>query len=330
MTDANSLPPVPIGHTAGFHALRDIPVAAAGETAGDIQRRLAQRRYDLVDPVFMCDAERRPLGHCRLTDILAADPLQPVNELLRDKLPAVPESMDQEHAAALARRHHLTALPVTDRGGRLIGCVPPAALIDISRHEHAEDISRLAGIVHQIDHARIAAEASPWRRLRDRLPWLIVGLSGSMVATAVMARFEHVLASQLAVAFFIPAIVYLADAIGTQTEAVAVRALSLPHGPLARMLIGEVATGALIGCVLGAITWIAVLLAFQDMRLATAVGAAIFVAGSVATSCGLLLPWLLARLGADPAFGSGPVATVIQDVLSLLIYFAIVGALFPI
>jgi magnesium transporter len=330
MTEANSLPPVPIGHTAGFYALRDIPVAATGETAGDIQRRLAQRRYDLVDPVFMCDAERRPLGHCRLTDILAADPQQPVNELLRDKLPAVPESMDQEHAAALARRHHLTALPITDRGGRLIGCVPPSALIDISRHEHAEDISRLAGIVHQIDHARIAAEASPWRRLRDRLPWLIVGLSGSMVATAVMARFEHVLASQLAVAFFIPAIVYLADAIGTQTEAVAVRALSLPHGPLARMLIGEVATGALIGCVLGAITWIAVLLAFQDMRLATAVGAAILVAGAVATSCGLLLPWLLVRLGTDPAFGSGPVATVIQDVLSLLIYFAIVGALFSI
>jgi magnesium transporter len=66
------------------------------------------------------------------------------------------------------------------------------------------------------------------------------------------------------------------------------------------------------------------------MRLATAVGAAILVAGSVATSCGLLLPWLLAKLGTDPAFGSGPVATVIQDVLSLLIYFVIVGALFNI
>jgi magnesium transporter len=330
MTKAKAHPAIPIGHTAGFHTLRDIPIATTGETAGDVQARLTQQRYDLVDPIFLCDGQRRPLGHCRLTDILAAKPSQPISDLLRDELPAVPESMDQEHAAALARRHHLTALPVIDRGGRLIGCVPPAALIDITRHEHAEDISRLAGIVHQIDHARIAAEAPPWRRLRDRLPWLIVGLIGSMVATAVVARFEHVLANQLAVAFFIPAIVYLADAIGTQTEAVAVRALSLPHGPLARMLIGEVATGALIGGALGAITWIAVLLAFQDMRLATAVGAAILVAGSVATSCGLLLPWLLAKLGTDPAFGSGPVATVIQDVLSLLIYFVIVGALFNI
>jgi magnesium transporter len=330
MQAAQSHRPTPIGYTAGFHALRDIPVAVAGETAGDIQARLAQRRYDLVDPIFLCDGERRPLGHCRLTDILAAKPSQPLRELVRDEMPVVPESMDQEHAAALARRHRLTALPVTDGAGRLLGCVPPAALIDISRHEHAEDISRLAGILHHVDHARIAAEASPWRRLWGRLPWLFVGLAGSMIATSVMAHFEHMLASQLAVAFFIPAIVYLADAIGTQTEAVVVRALSQPHGSMMHMLIGEVATGALIGTVLGAITWGIVFVAFHDMRLASAVGAAILIAGSLATTCGLLLPWLLSRMGADPAFGSGPVATVIQDVLSLLVYFAIVGWLFSI
>jgi magnesium transporter len=330
MEPAQSHRPTLIGHTAGFHTLRDIPVAYGGETAGDIQARLAQRRYDLVDPIFLCDAERRPLGHCRLTDILAANPSQPVRELVRDDLPAVPESMDQEHAAALARRHHLTALPVTDSAGRLIGCVPPAALIDISRHEHAEDISRLAGIVHHVDHARIAAEASPWRRLRGRLPWLFVGLAGSMIATSIMAHYEQMLASQLAVAFFIPAIVYLTDAIGTQTEAVAVRALSQPHGPLVHMLIGEVATGALIGTVLGTITWVIVFVAFHDTRLASAVGATILVAGSLATTCGLLLPWVLSKLGTDPAFGSGPVATVIQAILSLLVYFLIVGWLFGI
>ncbi len=322
--------PIPISHTVGFHILHDIPIAFTGETAGDTQARLAQRRYDLVDPIFLCDGERRPLGHCRLTDVLSAPPSQPVNELLRDELPAVPESMDQEHGAALARRHHLTALPVTDSAGRLLGCVPPAALIDISRHEHAEDISRLAGIVHHVDHARIAAEASPWRRLRGRLPWLFVGLAGSMIATSIMAHYEQMLASQLAVAFFIPAIIYLTDAIGTQTEAVAVRALSQPHGPLVHMLIGEVATGALIGTVLGAITWVIIFVAFHDMRLASAVGATILIAGSLATTCGLLLPWLLSKLGTDPAFGSGPVATVIQAILSLLVYFLIVGWLFGI
>lgn len=328
MDERSAAVPVPIAHTAGFHTLRDLPIGHAGEKVADLLQRLRQRRYDVIDPIFVCDADRRPMGSTSLSEILTANPSEPLDRLLHRDVPLAPESMDQEHAAALARLHQLTALAVVDGEGRLTGCLPSAALIAIVSHEHAEDISRLAGIVHQVNHARIAAEAPPWRRLRDRLPWLIVGLLGSMVATTVMAQFEHLLARELAVAFFIPAIVYLADAIGTQTEAVAVRALSMPHGPLARMLGGEMATGALIGGVLGALAWIAVFVAFRDMRLAWAVAIAVLVAGSVATTCGLLLPWLLARFGMDPAFGSGPVATVIQDVLSLLIYFAIVILLF--
>jgi magnesium transporter len=66
---------------------------------------------------------------------------------------------------------------------------------------------------------------------RDRLPWLLVGLMGSVLATFVMTRFEHTLQSQVVIAFFVPGLVYLADAIGTQTEAIAVRGLSLSHAP---------------------------------------------------------------------------------------------------
>lgn len=85
--------------------------------------------------------------------------------------------------------------------------------------------------------------------------------------------------------------------------------------------------GLLIGLVLGALAFPAVLLGYGDMRLALAVGAAILVAGGIATSVGLVFPWLLMRFGTDPAFGSGPVATIIQDVLSLLTYFLIVTVL---
>jgi magnesium transporter len=148
-----------------------------------------------------------------------------------------------------------------------------------------------------------------------------------MVATFVVSRFEEVLQSRVSVAFFVPGIVYLADAIGTQTEAIVVRGLSLSHAPIGRLLAGEMRTGALIGLCLGGLALPLVLLAFGDLRLALAVAVAIGCAGTVATSIGMLLPWFLALRGKDPAFGSGPVATIIQDVLSLLIYFAVVRAL---
>lgn len=144
-----------------------------------------------------------------------------------------------------------------------------------------------------------------------------------MLAAGLVSRFDRVLERNLAVAFFVPAIVYLADAIGTQTEAVVVRGLSLSRLSLGTLLASEVRTGLLIGLTLAVLSFPLVILGFGDVRLGVAVAAAILVAGGVATAIGLVLPWLLHRMGSDPALGSGPVATIIQDLLSLLIYFAI-------
>jgi magnesium transporter len=165
--------------------------------------------------------------------------------------------------------------------------------------------------------------------VRDRLPWLIVGLVGSAAAASVMAGYEATLSRNVVIAFFVPAIVYLADAIGTQTEAVAVRGLSLTHAPLGAILLREITAGFLIGLALALVAGPAIAFWFADVRLAFAVSASIVAAGTVATTIGLLLPWTLSRFGLDPAFGSGPVATVIQDVLSLIVYFALVVAVMP-
>ena len=142
----------------------------------------------------------------------------------------------------------------------------------------------------------------------------------------MMVGFENALSANIAIAFFIPALVYLADAVGTQTEAVVVRGLSLRMRPLLPLLAGEVATGALIGLPLALLAFTGVWFAFGNFSLAIGVSIALFAASTIACVLGLLLPWLLARLGTDPAFGSGPVATIIQDVLTIAIYFVVMAA----
>jgi magnesium transporter len=234
---------------------------------------------------------------------------------------------DREEAASAAIRAGASVLGVCGGDDRFIGAVPASALISILRDEHLEDLHHMAGILSQSEAARAALTAPPHRRAFYRLPWLLVGMAGSAVATATMARFEHLLAAHLAVAFFIPAIVYLADAVGTQSEAVAVRGLSLTGGEFASFFTGEVATGVLVGIVLGALAYPLVWLAFGSGALAAAVAVALIVASSLATGIGFLLPWLFARSGYDPALGSGPLGTVVQDVLSLLIYFFVASML---
>ncbi len=243
--------------------------------------------------------------------------------------PRVDARADQEHVAAEALARRATSVAIVDDADRLIGVVPALTLLDVLRREHVEDLHRLAGIAREHQRELSALEAPPLRRARHRLPWLMVGLAGSMLAALIMSGFERALEGNLALAFFVPAIVYLADAIGTQTEAIVVRGLSLSRQPLRHLLAGELRTGLVMGAALGAVALPLVWLAFGDARLAATVALAVLVAGSVATTISLVLPWALQRAGSDPAFGSGPVATIIQDVLSLVIYFAVASLLMP-
>ena len=91
--------------------------------------------------------------------------------------------------------------------------------------------------------------------------------------------------------------------------------------------MGELRTGILIGLVLSALSIPGIWLVLGDAYLAVSVGLSLLVAGAVASTIGLLFPWALSRFGRDPAFGSGPIATIVQDVLSLVIYFVVVSLL---
>lgn len=312
--------------TAGDHLVTGVPRARQDQTAGAVVEALLAQRHDCVDIVCVLDDQQRLHGVIPLARLLALPPQTRLGSVAVGDVARVHADTDQEQVASLALHHTLSAIPVVDAHERLLGVVPSAALLRILRREHVEDIHRFAGITRETLRAREAMEEPPLRRLRHRLPWLLLGLLGSTVATFIVARFEGALALHPAIAFFVPGLVYLADAIGTQTEAVAVRGMSLSHARLSSLVGSELRTGLLIGLVLGALTLPGVWLAFGSLSLALAVSGALVAAGGIATTIGLLLPWLLGRLGSDPAYGSGPLATIIQDLLSLLTYFLIVSA----
>jgi magnesium transporter len=301
-------------------------VAAPDESAGTMRERL--RRHPRRDWDLLCviDAEGRLLGTLRPQELATLHDEVRLEQAMHRGGPTVSPGADQEHMASHALQHSVAAMPVVDGDGKLVGVVGPHELMDVLRHEHVEDLHRMAGINRETHRAREAIEAAPMRRARHRLPWLLLGLLGSALATYVVSRFESLLAARPALAFFVPALVYLADAIGTQSEAVAVRGLSLTKSGLARLAGGEVRTGLLIGTVLAGLALPMIWLAFGDLRLAAAVSGALACASIVASLLGLLIPWLLHRSGVDPAYGAGPLATILQDVLSLLIYFAFVSA----
>jgi magnesium transporter len=315
----------PTSESSAAHISTQAVIAHPGETAMVVRSRIRELQRTDWDLVCVVEREGRLLGTLTAAQLLALPDeaeLGAASEQFHS--PRVLPGTDQELMASMALHHGVAAVAVVDQSDRLVGVVGPARLMAILRREHVEDLHRLAGITREADHAREAIEEPPMRRARHRLPWLVDGLGGSMVGTFVVARFESALAAKPALAVFVPGLVYLADAIGTHSEAVAVRGLSLSHAGLARLLSGELRTGLLIGLVLALLSFPMVWLVFGELRLAAAVTLALAGASTLASVLGLLLPWLLVRVGSDPAYGSGPLATIVQDVLSLLIYFACV------
>jgi magnesium transporter len=311
--------------TASEHLTSEVPRAAPTDRAGDTRRSLAGRRFVCASDVAVCEGERL-VGLVPIEALLAASDDTPLAAVMDANPPVVSPGVDQEVAAWHAVQHHETSLGVVDANGRFLGLIAPERMLTVLLEEHDEDMARLGGFLAGTKRARVASEEPVKRRLWHRLPWLLVGLVGAMVAALLVKSFEKELSETLELAFFIPGIVYMADAVGTQTETIVIRGLSV--GVSIRDVVRlELLTGVLVGIALGGLFLPFALLVFEDGAVAVTVALALLASCAVATIIAMALPWVLHRLGRDPAFGSGPLATVIQDLLSILIYFAIALAL---
>ena len=312
--------------TVASHMVPANARAAAGETLSAMRGRLLEEKPGRVELICVTGPDGKLAGALPLSRAFAVNGGLTLADVMDPAYPRVGPHDDQEVAASLALHHAVESLPVVDRDGRLLGVMTSQALLQVLRREHVEDLHVLAGIRREAALARHAIEDPPLRRARHRLPWLLAGLAGGAVATAAMASFQATLERMVAVSFFVPALVYLADAVGTQSEAIAVRGLSLTRSGIAHLLAGELRTGMLLGTALALAAFLPILAVFGDARLAGAVSVSIFIAATIASAIGLGLPWWLSRRGWDPAYGSGPIATVIQDILSIVVYFLVLQA----
>jgi magnesium transporter len=159
--------------------------------------------------------------------------------------------------------------------------------------------------------------------LEHRLPWLILGLLGGIVTSVIVSKYENILASDLRLAFFIPIIVYMSDAVGTQTETIYVRHLKKTAAGFGKYLFKETILGLCLGAIFGLAIGLFATYWLKSSAIGMTVGLAMLVNITIAPVLATIIPNLLYREHSDPALGAGPLATIIQDLISLLIYFFI-------
>lgn len=311
------------------YLVANVPLCSPDTPLEAVRTMLLGRTFDSAVDIAVVEQDgsgpHHLVGLLPVETVLAAAAGTTARDLMDDDPPVVAPGLDQEKAAWKATRHGESSLAVVDAQGRFLGLVPPARLLSVLLRAHDRDLTRLGGFLRSSRAARHAMDEPVPARLWHRLPWLLLGLAGSAGAAALVRGFEADLTSQLALAFFMPGIVYMADAVGTQTEALVIRGLSVGV-PIRRVFRLETLTGLLVGVLLGVVTLPAVWLTTGSAGLGITVATSLLAACAVATVVAMSLPWLMTLLHRDPAFGSGPLATVVQDLLSLVIYFLVAAA----
>lgn len=318
-----------MSHLVNHHLKIRVPTVAPTTTVESVRRRIstAKEPWDSINYIYVIDVARKLIGVVSIKELFRAGASDEMHTLMRRDPVAVHEHAHQEHVAAVAIAHSLKAVPVTNHEGEFLGIVSSDAILRILHEQHVESALRHAGFMQPHVHFLDVMKARFGELFRARVGWLAVGLLGGMFAASITGFFEEVLLQEIILAFFIPVVVYLSDAVGTQTETLFIRSLAIERVHLSHYIVRELSVGVALGSLFGLIAYVFVMAVWQHAAIALILALTFFCTIIVATIVALLIPWIFTRLHRDPAIGSGPFATIIQDVFSLVIYFLIASVL---
>lgn len=310
--------------TAGGIMALEFVAIRADATVRDAIETIRGKREEVENLyyIWVVDDFERLAGLVSLKDLLLESPERKISEIMDTEVISVQTDTDQEEVARLVKKYDLVSIPVVDERYRLVGRITHDDIIDVLEEEVDEDISLMAGVINQE-----IAEESPMKISRARLPWLIAGLLGGILAAAVINQFESSLERVLALAFFFPVIMAMGGNTGTQAATVAVRGMAT--GDISLVNIGKrlwvemkvaFVNGIICGILLGVIVgfWI------SDYRMGSVVAIALIIIILNSGFIGAAVPLVLKRLNIDPAIATGPFVTTLNDILSLLIYLGLV------
>lgn len=301
---------------------KNVPTCRPDDTQGTLMSIISSRKWASVHNIYVLDELGKLRGLVRLDKLLRAPRNATVESLVSSIKVALHPGDDQEKAVFEAIKNDIIAIPVTDEGDHFMGAVTADTIINVMHEEHVEDTLVTAGFHGKASNILKLATERTLLIVRNRAPWLIFGLSVGLGLGIISSFFEEQLQANVAIAYFIPVVAYIADSVGTQSEAIAVRALATLKIKDSLYLIKELLVGLVLGVIMGVLGGIgAYFIAGGSFAIGTAVGLSLLVASFIAAALASAIPMTFKALGKDPALGSGPLATALQDVISIVIYF---------
>jgi magnesium transporter len=321
-------------HSAGRYMTPEYVALHPEMTAAEALQHIRQtgRDKETLNVLYIIDEQGKLLEDLRLGSLVLADPATKVTDINDPPLVCVRATDDREEVLKIFEKYDRVALPVVDSEKNMLGIITVDDVLDVAEQEATEDIQKLGGS-EALDAPYL--NVGVWSMVRKRGGWLAVLFLGEMLTATAMGFFEGEIAKAVVLALFVPLIISSGGNSGSQAASLIIRALALRELKLrdwVRVFRREFISGVTLGAMLGFIGFCRIVL-WQKMHLTNYGQYYLLVAGTVwisligvvlfGTLAGSMLPFLLRRLGFDPATSSAPFVATLVDVTGLVIYFSV-------
>ncbi|MEM9327854.1 MAG: magnesium transporter [Bacteroidota bacterium] len=288
--------------------------------------RKQAEKVEKIYSVYVVDNHSRLLGKVSLKKIILAEDEVHVADIYDDGIISVETYMEEEEVAAIMQKYDLEAVPVVTPAGKLVGRVTIDDILDVITEMADEERQIMAGISSDVEEAD-----SIWQLSKARLPWLIIGMAGGLLAAQITDLFRGDIAIITGLALFIPLIMATGGNVGIQSSSIVVQSLANPHAfesSMSSRLVKVLFVAAVNGIILALMVLGAVILIFGEALLAYTVAIALFSVVLLASFMGTITPLILDKFGINPALASGPFITTANDLLGLAVYFSVAHAIY--
>lgn len=317
-------------NSAGSLMTKGVPLVEADSLISSIEEYLLKntKKLNSINYVYIVSKTGILKGVISIKEIFRQAKSKKVSEVMLKDFISVHPHTTLERTAYLALKNNIKSIPVLDKDGKFLGVVLSDDILKLVYHLAQKNTSRLAGIHHHhFNKIDDISTLSLFSSLKHRLPWLILGLFGGLLAAQVIGLFESTLAVNIILAAFIPLVVYMASAVGTQLGFFIIRDLFInPKLNFFIYILRQLKVILFMGIIVSGLVFLMIFIFYNQMTIALVLALAMFLAIISSIITGLFIPYAFSRLSFDPANASGPIATIIQDLMSVTIYLLVAQA----
>lgn len=281
--------------------------------------RKQAEEVDEIFFVYVVDDSEVLKGTLPLKKLLIAAGQTLIKTICDDDIISVKTDADSEKVAKVMEKYDLVAIPVVDGIGRLKGRITIDDVVDVIKEEAEKDYNMISGISGDVEHSDTIFQLT-----RARIPWLLIGMIGGVLAALVLGVFEEEIGINPQMAFFIPLITGMGGNVGIQSSSIIVQGLannSIGLESTTRKLLKELVIALFNGVMLSSLVFIYNLITADSFSLTITVSVGLLTVIIFAALFGTFVPLTLNRFKIDPALATGPFITTTNDVTGLFIYF---------